>query len=103
MGVEMVTGRKRTNVVDALGFLVAVAVCAASADDAKAARPALAELGPDRCPRLASGVTAVAVTPIIAAIRSNSPGTIGHHSTPASSRAGPHSPQVVSKIRLLAE
>ena len=49
MGVEMVTGRKRTNVVDALGFLVAVAVCAASADDAKAARPALAELGPDRC------------------------------------------------------
>ncbi len=51
-GGKKVTGRKRTIAVDTLGFLIAVAVCAASVDDAKAARPVLAELGPGRCPRL---------------------------------------------------
>ena len=51
-GAKRISGRKRTVVVDTLGFLVAVAVCAAGVDDAKAARPALAQLGPARCPRL---------------------------------------------------
>ena len=37
-GGKKVTGRKRTIAVDTLGFLIAVAVCAASVDDAKAAR-----------------------------------------------------------------
>ena len=49
-GGKKVTGRKRTIAVDTLGFLIAVA--AASVDDAKAARPVLAQLGPQRCPRL---------------------------------------------------
>ena len=51
-GAKKVTGRKRTIAVDTLGFLIAVAVCAASVDDAKAARPVLSQLGPERCPRL---------------------------------------------------
>ena len=51
-GGKRISGRKRTIVADTLGFLVAVAVCAAGVDDARAARPALARLGPDRCPRL---------------------------------------------------
>ena len=51
-GGKKVTGRKRTIAVGTLGLLIAVAVCAASVDDAKAARPVLSQLGPQRCPRL---------------------------------------------------
>ncbi len=49
---KKVTGRKRTIAVDTRGLLLAVGVSAASVDDAKAARPVLRELGPERCPRL---------------------------------------------------
>jgi len=51
-GAKKITGRKRTIAVDTLGFLLAVAVCAASVDDAKAARPVIAQLDAVRCPEL---------------------------------------------------
>lgn len=51
-GGKKITGRKRTIAVDTLGFLLAVAVCVASVDDAKAARPVIAQLDAHRCPDL---------------------------------------------------
>ncbi len=52
-GGKKITGRKRTISVDTLGFLMAVSVCAASVDDAKAALPVIAQLNAERCPDLA--------------------------------------------------
>jgi putative transposase len=49
---KKVKGRKRHIVVDTLGLLLAVAVTAASADDAAAAPEALGRLGRDEFPRL---------------------------------------------------
>ena len=49
---KKVKGRKRHVVVDTLGLLLAVAVTAASADDAAAAPRALGQLGRDEFPRL---------------------------------------------------
>jgi len=51
-GGKKITGRKRTIAVDTLGFVLGVAVCAASVDDAKAARPVIAQLNAERCPDL---------------------------------------------------
>ena len=51
-GAKKIRGRKRTIAADTLGLLLFVAVSAACVDDAKAARPVPAELGPQRCPRL---------------------------------------------------
>ena len=51
-GAKKITGRKRTIAVDTLGFLMAVAVSAASVDDAQAARPVVAQLNAERCPDL---------------------------------------------------
>src|SRR5262245_14017588 len=51
-----VTGRKRHIVVDSLGLLLAVAVTAASVDDAAAAPAVLAQLGEQHLPRLRRGV-----------------------------------------------
>lgn len=51
-GGKKITGRKRTIAVDTLGFVLAVAVCAASVDDATAARPVVAQLDAERCPDL---------------------------------------------------
>src|SRR5262249_21890948 len=49
---EKVKGRKRHIVVDTMGLLLAVAVTAASADDAAAAPQALGQLGREDFPRL---------------------------------------------------
>jgi putative transposase len=51
-GGKKVTGRKRHMAVDTLGLLLAVAVTAASVDDAKAAPRVLAQLDPAAYPRL---------------------------------------------------
>uniref|UniRef100_UPI000382C76F IS5 family transposase n=1 Tax=Zavarzinella formosa TaxID=360055 RepID=UPI000382C76F len=51
-GAKKITGRKRTIAVDTMGFVLAVAVMAASVDDAKAARPVIAQLNAERCPDL---------------------------------------------------
>lgn len=51
-GGKKISGRKRTIAVDTCGFLLAVAVTAASVDDAKAARPVIDQLNAERCPRL---------------------------------------------------
>lgn len=44
--------KKRTIAVDTCGFVLVVAVMAASVDDAKAARPVIAQLNAERCPDL---------------------------------------------------
>ena len=49
-GGKKITGRKRTIAVDTLGLLMVVSVTAASVDDAKAARPVIAQLDAGRCP-----------------------------------------------------
>jgi putative transposase len=49
---KKISGRKRHAAVDTLGLLLAVAVTAASVDDAAAAPKVLAQLDPARCPRL---------------------------------------------------
>lgn len=51
-GGKKITGRKRHIVVDTLGLLVAVAVTAASVDDAQGAKEALAQVSADVFPRL---------------------------------------------------
>jgi putative transposase len=51
-GGKKVTGRKRHIVVDTLGMLLAVAVTAASVDDAHGAKEALASVDSDGFPRL---------------------------------------------------
>lgn len=51
-GGKKVTGRKRHIAVDTLGFLLAVTVTAANVEDGAAAPRVLAQLTPERCPRL---------------------------------------------------
>jgi putative transposase len=51
-GAKRTTGRKRHIAVDTLGLLLAVAVTAASTDDAAAAPRVLEQLDSHRCPRL---------------------------------------------------
>ena len=51
-GGKKVSGRKRNIAVDTCGFLMAVCVCAASVDDAVAARAVIAQLTLDKFPRL---------------------------------------------------
>ena len=51
-GGKKITGRQRTIAVDTLGFLLVVAVCPASGDDAKAAVPVVAQSDADRRPDL---------------------------------------------------
>jgi putative transposase len=51
-GGKKVTGRKRHIVVDTMGMLLAVAVTAASVDDAQGAKEALASVDADAFPRL---------------------------------------------------
>ena len=51
-GAKKITGRKRTIVVDTLGFLMAVIVTSASVDDARAAHAAVKQMTPERFPRL---------------------------------------------------
>src|SRR5947209_11731102 len=51
-GAKRVTGRKRHIVVDTLGLLLAVAVTGAQADDGTTAPRVLAQLTPERHPRL---------------------------------------------------
>ena len=51
-GAKKIKGRKRHIAVDAMGLLLAVAVTAASVDDAAAAPAVLSQLDSARCPRL---------------------------------------------------
>jgi putative transposase len=51
-GGKKITGRKRNLAVDTLGLLLAVSVCAASVDDAEAARPVMRELTKAKQPNL---------------------------------------------------
>ena len=51
-GGEKITGRKRHIAVDTMGFLLAAAVTAGNADDARAAPLVLGQLDAGRCPRL---------------------------------------------------
>jgi putative transposase len=51
-GAKKVTGRKRHIVVDTMGMLLAVAVTAASVDDAQGAKEALASIEAETYPRL---------------------------------------------------
>jgi len=52
-GGKKITGRKRHILVDTLGLLVAVAITSAAVDDAAAAPRVMAQITPERCPRLA--------------------------------------------------
>lgn len=51
-GGKKITGRKRNIAVDCMGLLLAVSVCAASIDDAEAARPVMRQLTAKDQPRL---------------------------------------------------